>query len=50
MNIKSWHEFPKGGHFAAFERPAEFEKEIVGFFTSHDVLDRFTAKRHGFKI
>ncbi|KAG0025874.1 hypothetical protein BGZ81_006793 [Podila clonocystis] len=50
MNIKSWHEFPKGGHFAAFERPVEFEKEIVGFFTSNDVLDRFTAKRHGFKI
>lgn len=50
MNIVSWHEFPKGGHFAAFERPVEFEKEITEFFTQEDILDLFTAKRRGFKI
>ncbi|KAF9962125.1 hypothetical protein BGZ72_010049 [Mortierella alpina] len=50
MNVVSWHEFPKGGHFAAFERPVEFEKEITDFFTSDQVLDLFTAKRHGFKV
>ncbi|KAF9107413.1 epoxide hydrolase [Mortierella sp. GBA35] len=50
MNIISWHEFPKGGHFAAFERPVEFEKEITDYFTSEQVLDAFTAKRYGFKI
>ncbi|KAG0264848.1 epoxide hydrolase [Mortierella polycephala] len=50
MNITSWHEFPKGGHFAAFERPVEFEKEITGYFTSEHILDLFTAKRHGYKI
>ncbi|ORZ26278.1 Alpha/Beta hydrolase protein [Lobosporangium transversale] len=50
MNIQSWHEFPKGGHFAAFERPVEFEKEITEFFTKEQVLDRFSAKRLGLKI
>jgi hypothetical protein len=50
MNIVSWHEFPKGGHFAAFERPVEFEKEITEFFTQEDILDLFTAKRRGLKI
>ncbi|KAG0244629.1 hypothetical protein BGW41_006868 [Actinomortierella wolfii] len=50
MNVVSWHEFPEGGHFAAFERPEEFEREIVGFFTREDVLDAFTAKRMGWKI
>ncbi|KAG0370620.1 Alpha/Beta hydrolase protein [Gamsiella multidivaricata] len=50
MNVISWHEFPKGGHFAAFERPAEFEKEITEFFTREQVLDLFTAKRYGLKI
>jgi len=50
MNVVSWHEFPKGGHFAAFERPVEYEKEIVDFFTSETVLDLFTAKRLGYKI
>ncbi|KAF9962124.1 hypothetical protein BGZ72_010050 [Mortierella alpina] len=50
MNIVSWHEFPNGGHFAAFERPVDFEREISGFFTSDLILDQFTAKRHGFKI
>ena len=50
MNIISWHEFPKGGHFAAFERPVEYEKEVTDYFTSEQVLDAFTAKRHGFKI
>ncbi|KAF9581873.1 epoxide hydrolase [Lunasporangiospora selenospora] len=50
MNIISWHEFPVGGHFAAFERPVEFEEEINGFFTREEVLDAFTAKRRGLKI
>ncbi|KAG0216528.1 hypothetical protein BGX28_000042 [Mortierella sp. GBA30] len=50
MNIVSWHEFPKGGHFAAFERPVEFEKEITEYFTSELILDIFTAKRHGFNV
>ncbi|KAF9403675.1 epoxide hydrolase, partial [Podila epigama] len=50
MNIVSWHEFPKGGHFAAFERPDEFEKEIVDFFTTEVVLDAFTAKRRGLDV
>ncbi|KAF9575614.1 epoxide hydrolase [Mortierella alpina] len=50
MSIVSWHEFPKGGHFAAFERPVEFEKEISDFFTNDLILDLFTAKRHGFKV
>ncbi|KAG0315155.1 hypothetical protein BGZ99_007628 [Dissophora globulifera] len=50
MNIVSWHEFPKGGHFAAFERPVEFEKEIAEYFTQDDILDLFTAKRRGLKI
>ncbi|KAF9361566.1 hypothetical protein BGX26_001571 [Mortierella sp. AD094] len=50
MNIVSWHEFPKGGHFAAFERPVEFEKEISEFFTKDDIIDLFTAKRRGLKI
>ncbi|KAF9127577.1 epoxide hydrolase [Mortierella sp. 14UC] len=50
MNIISWHEFPKGGHFAAFERPVEFEKEVTDYFTNEQVLDSFTAKRYGFKI
>ncbi|KAF8923692.1 epoxide hydrolase [Dissophora ornata] len=50
MNIASWHEFPKGGHFAAFERPVEFEKEITEYFTREQILDLFTAKRHGIKV
>ncbi|KAI1319444.1 epoxide hydrolase [Mortierella claussenii] len=50
MNIQSWHEFPKGGHFAAFERPVEFEKEITEYFISENILDIFTAKRRGLKI
>lgn len=50
MNVVSWHEYPKGGHFAAFERPVEFEREITDFFTSDLVLDQFTAKRHGIKV
>ncbi|KAK5808968.1 Alpha/Beta hydrolase protein [Linnemannia elongata] len=50
MNIISWHEFPKGGHFAAFERPVEYEKEVTDYFTRDEVLDAFTAKRYSFKI
>ncbi|KAG0377087.1 epoxide hydrolase [Mortierella sp. AD032] len=50
MNIISWHEFPMGGHFAAFERPVEYEKEVTDYFTNEQVLDAFTAKRYGFKI
>ncbi|KAF9415542.1 epoxide hydrolase [Entomortierella beljakovae] len=50
MNVVSWHEFPKGGHFSAFERPVEYEKEIVDYFTRDDILDLFTAKRRGIKF
>jgi pimeloyl-ACP methyl ester carboxylesterase len=50
MNIISWHEFPKGGHFAAFERPVEFEKEITEYFTQEVIIDLFTAKRRGLKL
>ncbi|KAF9362057.1 epoxide hydrolase [Mortierella sp. NVP85] len=50
MNIISWHEFPKGGHFAAFERPVEFEKEIAEYFTQEVIIDLFTAKRRGLKL
>ncbi|KAF9972743.1 hypothetical protein BGZ73_004060 [Actinomortierella ambigua] len=50
LNVVSWREFPKGGHFAAFERPEEFEQELVSFFTREEVLDAFTAKRMGWEI
>jgi epoxide hydrolase len=31
-NIQHWSEMPKGGHFAAFEQPELFVKEVRSFF------------------
>jgi pimeloyl-ACP methyl ester carboxylesterase len=32
VNITHWSEMPKGGHFAAFEQPDLFVKEVRGYF------------------
>ncbi|HEY0850141.1 MAG TPA: epoxide hydrolase [Bradyrhizobium sp.] len=32
INITHWSEMPKGGHFAAFEQPDLFEREVRDFF------------------
>lgn len=34
-NIQQWTEFPRGGHFAALERPAELTADIRAFFAKH---------------
>ncbi len=31
-DIRQWHEFDKGGHFAAFEQPATFVDDVRSFF------------------
>jgi pimeloyl-ACP methyl ester carboxylesterase len=31
-NIRHWHEMPKGGHFAAFEQPELYVREVRDFF------------------
>jgi epoxide hydrolase len=31
-NIQHWSEMPKGGHFAAFEQPDLFVREVRDFF------------------
>ena len=31
-DIRHWHEMPKGGHFAAFEQPELFVREVREFF------------------
>ena len=31
-NIQHWSEMPKGGHFAAFEQPELFVREVRDFF------------------
>lgn len=31
-NIQDWQELPKGGHFAAFQRPDDFLRVVRGFF------------------
>jgi epoxide hydrolase len=31
-NIRHWNEMPKGGHFAAFEQPELFVREVRDFF------------------
>jgi pimeloyl-ACP methyl ester carboxylesterase len=31
-NIQHWSEMPKGGHFAAFEQPESFVREVRSFF------------------
>jgi pimeloyl-ACP methyl ester carboxylesterase len=33
-NIRHWNEMPKGGHFAAFEQPELFVREVRDFFRS----------------
>jgi microsomal epoxide hydrolase len=38
-NIQDWQELPKGGHFAAFQRPDDFLRVVRGFFrTQNDRL------------
>lgn len=32
VNIVDWREYPKGGHFAAFQRPDDFLEAVRGFF------------------
>jgi pimeloyl-ACP methyl ester carboxylesterase len=32
LDIRSWHELDRGGHFAAFEQPERFVEEVRGFF------------------
>jgi pimeloyl-ACP methyl ester carboxylesterase len=32
MNIQRWSEMPKGGHFAAFEQPDLFVREVRDYF------------------
>jgi epoxide hydrolase len=31
-NIRHWSEMPKGGHFAAFEQPELFVRDVRAFF------------------
>ena len=31
-NIQRWSEMPKGGHFAAFEQPDLFVREVRDYF------------------
>jgi pimeloyl-ACP methyl ester carboxylesterase len=31
-NVAEWRDFPKGGHFAAFEQPGLFVPEVRDFF------------------
>jgi len=35
FNITRWTEVPSGGHFAAWEEPAAFAKEVAAFFTEN---------------
>lgn len=32
MNLVHWSRMPKGGHFAAWEQPALYAEDVVGFF------------------
>lgn len=34
-NIQHWSVFPRGGHFAALETPAELTADIRTFFAAH---------------
>ena len=36
-NIQAWHEFPRGGHFAAFQRPVEFLDSVRRFFAGQAI-------------
>lgn len=36
-NIQDWHEFPKGGHFAAFQRPDDFLGSVRRFFAGQSI-------------
>jgi pimeloyl-ACP methyl ester carboxylesterase len=36
-NVVDWREFPRGGHFAAFQRPAEFLDALRCFFRTQTV-------------
>ncbi len=35
VNIVRWTEMPKGGHFAAWEQPQAFAREVGDFFRAH---------------
>jgi pimeloyl-ACP methyl ester carboxylesterase len=38
-NIVDWQEFPRGGHFAAFQRPVEFVDAVRRFFRSQKLAN-----------
>jgi pimeloyl-ACP methyl ester carboxylesterase len=33
-DIRHWSEMPKGGHFAAFEQPEAFVRDVRSFFAA----------------
>ncbi len=37
FDIQDWQELPKGGHFAAFQRPDDFLRVVRGFFRTQRV-------------
>jgi pimeloyl-ACP methyl ester carboxylesterase len=36
VNIVRWTPMPKGGHFAAWEQPGDFAREVGDFFREHN--------------
>jgi microsomal epoxide hydrolase len=36
VNIVRWTQMPKGGHFAAWEQPGDFAREVGDFFREHN--------------
>jgi len=38
LNIQDWQELPKGGHFAAFQRPDDFLRVVRAFFRQQSLV------------
>jgi microsomal epoxide hydrolase len=38
LNIQDWQELPKGGHFAAFQRPNDFLRVVRAFFRQQSLV------------